>query len=102
MPAIKANPSQRLSCGGSLLCSLQRFNIGSFIEQIIYLIAAAGLESVTFLIALNSKFSSKFWLLHSACLSENQTIIPTRSATLVNLLLLGLLQLLVQHCHYCH
>ena len=58
MPAIKANPSQRLSCGGSLLCSLQRFNIGSFIEQIIYLIAAAGLESVTFLIALNSKFSS--------------------------------------------
>lgn len=58
MPAIKANPSQCLSCGGSLLCSLQRFNIGRFIEQIIYLIAAASLESVTFLIALNSKFSS--------------------------------------------
>jgi len=48
MPDIKANSSQALSYGGGLLCSLQRFNIGSFIEQIIYLIAAAGLESVTF------------------------------------------------------
>ena len=48
MPDIKANSSQALSYGGGLLCSLQRFNIGSFIEQIIYLVAAAGLESVTF------------------------------------------------------